>query len=81
VLYLLISGATIVDGSGAQGYPGSVGVEGDRIVWVGHAGAEGPDAGWSVNADGLGVVRVFIRLVQEAMRQGRAQIKPAVARL
>jgi N-acyl-D-amino-acid deacylase len=57
-LELLIVGGTIVDGTGAEGFAGDVGVIGDRIAWVGGAGEAGaPD---SIDATGLVVAPGFI---------------------
>ena len=57
-LELLIVGGTIVDGTGAEGVEGDVGVVRDRIAWVGAAGeAAAPD---SIDATGLVVAPGFI---------------------
>ena len=44
MLDLLISGADVVDGTGSSRYPGSVGIAGDRIAWLGHADVQEPAA-------------------------------------
>jgi N-acyl-D-aspartate/D-glutamate deacylase len=49
-LDLLVRDATIVDGSGAPGFPGSVGVSGDRIAWIG--GGDAPDAARTIEGSG-----------------------------
>ena len=50
VLDLLVRYATIVDGSGAPRFRGSVGVSGDRVAWMG--GGEAPDAARTIEAAG-----------------------------
>ncbi|MEK7865406.1 MAG: D-aminoacylase [Planctomycetota bacterium] len=54
---ILFRGATVVDGSGAPSYAGDVRVEGDRIVQVGQARAEGARI---VEARGLVLAPGFI---------------------
>ena len=56
---LLITGGTVVDGSGVPGHPGAVAVEGDRLRMV-----EGPapDAGRTIDATGMVVAPGFIDL-------------------
>jgi N-acyl-D-amino-acid deacylase len=60
VLGLLISGATVVDGTGSPGFTGSVGVEEDRIVWVGRDGAHTPEAARVLDASGSVVTPGFV---------------------
>ena len=50
MLDLLVRDATIVDGSGAPGFRGSVGVSGDQITWVGRGDA--PEASRTIEAHG-----------------------------
>ena len=51
---LLISNATIIDGTGQPGYRGDVAVSGDRIVALGHIGRPiAPDAREQIDATGL----------------------------
>ena len=55
---ILIRGATIVDGTGAPGYPGDVAVSGDRIAAIGNlAGAVARD---TISAQGHVVCPGFI---------------------
>ena len=64
---ILITGGTIVDGTGMPGYPGTVGVEGDRLRVAGAGTAEeralneGP-AGRTIDASGRIVAPGFIDL-------------------
>jgi N-acyl-D-amino-acid deacylase len=59
---IVISGGTIVDGTGAPGRPGTVIVEGDRMRLL-PDGAEGPaDAGTTIDATGRVVAPGFIDL-------------------
>jgi N-acyl-D-amino-acid deacylase len=60
VLDLVVSEALIVDGTGSAPFEGSVGVERDRIVWVGRRGAEVPVAARSIDADGAVLSPGFI---------------------
>jgi len=63
---LLITGGTIVDGTGAPGRPGSVAIEGDRLRLV-EAGAELPEpAGRRIDATGRVVAPGFIDLHSHA---------------
>jgi N-acyl-D-aspartate/D-glutamate deacylase len=55
VLDLVIAGAVVVDGSGAPGFPGWVGVAGDRVAVVGRRG-EAPPAARTIEAAGAAVV-------------------------
>jgi dihydroorotase/N-acyl-D-amino-acid deacylase len=57
---LLISNARILDGSGAPPSPGSVSVEGDRIVGILPEGATEPSAGERIDAAGRIVCPGFI---------------------
>jgi N-acyl-D-aspartate/D-glutamate deacylase len=57
---LLISGATIVDGSGGPPFSGSVAVSGDRIERVLRAGEDLPEAGRRVEAGGRVLTPGFI---------------------
>jgi N-acyl-D-amino-acid deacylase len=50
VLDLLVRNTTIVDGSGAAGFSGSVGVSGDRIAWMG--GGDAPEAARTIEGRG-----------------------------
>ena len=52
VLDLLIAGASVVDGTGAPAFDGSVGVAGDRIAWLGRDGAEEPESALRIEARG-----------------------------
>lgn len=57
-LTLLVTGGTVVDGTGAAGVTADVGIAGDRIVWVGAPGrADAPD---TLDAEGLVVSPGFI---------------------
>ncbi len=49
---LLIKGATLVDGTGAKGFTGDIGIQADTIVFVGAAGA---------STDGFTAAGVFFR--------------------
>lgn len=68
MLDLIIRGATIVDGTGAPGRPGDVGVQDGRIVSVNHrdtpggsdAGGDAVEAAEVLDADGLVVCPGFI---------------------
>jgi N-acyl-D-amino-acid deacylase len=62
---LLISGGTIVDGSGAPGRPGSVAIDGDRIRLL-PAGQEPPRVARRIDATGLTVAPGFIDLHSHA---------------
>ena len=54
MLDLVVADALIVDGTGSAPFRGSVGVEGDRIAWVGREGAEVPAAARTIGAGGAG---------------------------
>ncbi|MGH3318567.1 MAG: N-acyl-D-amino-acid deacylase family protein [Streptosporangiaceae bacterium] len=56
---LLITGGTVVDGTGSPGYPATVAVEGDRVRIV-RGNGELPPAGRVVDASGLVVAPGFI---------------------
>jgi N-acyl-D-aspartate/D-glutamate deacylase len=60
VLDLLIRDVTVVDGTGAHGFAGSVGVSGDRIVWIGGDGQEPPEAGTVIHGGGRTLVPGFV---------------------
>jgi N-acyl-D-amino-acid deacylase len=52
VLDLLIADAAVVDGTGAATFPGSVGIRGDRIAWIGRGNAAEPQAARRIDARG-----------------------------
>lgn len=57
-LTLLVSGGTVIDGTGAAGVTADVGIAGDRIVWMGAPGtAAAPD---TLDARGLVVAPGFL---------------------
>jgi N-acyl-D-aspartate/D-glutamate deacylase len=60
MLDLAIRGATIVDGTGAPGRQGDVGVSGGRIVAVGDLGADATGAASTLDAGGLVVTPGFV---------------------
>ena len=60
MLDLLISGADVVDGTGSSRYPGSVGIAGDRIAWLGHADVQEPAAARRIEAPGRVVTPGFV---------------------
>lgn len=60
MLDLLITNALIVDGTGAPRFAGSIGVDGDRIAWIGREGAPLPDAARTIDAMGKVVAPGFI---------------------
>lgn len=57
---LLIRHGTVVDGSGGKPYIADVGIEGDRIAFIGDADREGHDAKRTLDAKGLVVSPGFI---------------------
>ncbi len=59
---LLITGGTIVDGTGAPGHPGTVGVRGDRLSMLRDADAVEAQAAATIDATGLLVAPGFIDL-------------------
>ncbi|HSA51470.1 MAG TPA: D-aminoacylase [Yinghuangia sp.] len=56
----LITGATVVDGTGAPAYKGDVGIRGGRIVAVGPAGSVREEAATTEDAEGLVLAPGFI---------------------
>jgi len=52
VLDLLIADVLVVDGTGDAAFPGAVGVRGDRIAWLGRAGAVPPPAQRTIEGAG-----------------------------
>ena len=60
MLDLVITGAFIVDGTGAPGSIGSVGVDDDRVAWIGHGTAAPPEAARIVEAAGRVLAPGFI---------------------
>jgi N-acyl-D-aspartate/D-glutamate deacylase len=61
VLDLLIEGALVVDGAGAPGRPGRVGVRGDRFAWISYDPAEpSPETGRTLMASGRVLAPGFI---------------------
>jgi len=78
---LLITGGTVIDGSGAPARRADVGVRGDRIVFVGDAGGARVKAARTLDASGLIVAPGFIDphthsgsdlLAEEPERRGAA---------
>ena len=58
---ILISSATIVDGTGSPSYEGDILIEGERIIRIAEANTISPAPGTTViNADGLTVSPGFI---------------------
>ena len=60
MLDLLVVDATIVDGTGAAPFRGSLGVLGDRIVTVARAGAAAPEAARRIEARGRALAPGFV---------------------
>ena len=60
MLDLVITDAVVVDGTGAPGFRGWVGVRGDRIAVVGHDGMPVPEAARTIDAAGQVVAPGFI---------------------
>jgi N-acyl-D-aspartate/D-glutamate deacylase len=60
VLDLVVADALIVDGTGAAPFVGSVGVDGDRIAWIGRSGARQPEAGRVIEAAGATLTPGFV---------------------
>jgi N-acyl-D-amino-acid deacylase len=60
MLDLAISGAFVIDGSGVPGFLGSVGIQGDRVAWIGHGTEPPPEAGRTVEAAGRVLAPGFI---------------------
>jgi N-acyl-D-aspartate/D-glutamate deacylase len=60
VLDVLVDGGTIVDGSGAGGFAGWVGVIGDRIASIGRSTSPAPQASRTIDAAGLIVAPGFV---------------------
>lgn len=63
---LLITGALVVDGSGAPAFPGAVAVDGDRIAAVLRAGEPEPDAARRIEARGLVLAPGFVDVHQHS---------------
>jgi hypothetical protein len=59
VLDLVVANALIVDGRGTAPFRGSLGVRGDRIVWI-RGGTAPPDAARTIDGDGLVLAPGFI---------------------
>jgi len=59
VLDLIVANALIVDGRGTAPFRGSLGVRGDRIVWI-RGGSASPDAARTIEGDGLVLAPGFI---------------------
>ncbi len=60
MLDLVITDALVVDGTGAPGFPGSVGIQGDTLMWVGHAGTAAPEARERLHATGRVLAPGFV---------------------
>jgi N-acyl-D-amino-acid deacylase len=60
VLDLVIADAAVVDGTGAAIYPGSVGIRGDRIEWIGREAADVPEAAHRIDARGHALAPGFV---------------------
>lgn len=56
---LVIRGATVIDGTGAEGRRADIGIDGGRITAVGDA--DGP-AGRTIDADGLVACPGFVEI-------------------
>ncbi len=59
MLDLVVANALIVDGRGTAPFRGSLGVRGDRIVWI-RGGTGQPDAARTIDGDGLALAPGFI---------------------
>lgn len=59
MLDLLITNGTVVDGTGAPGYPGAVGIEGDRVRIL-HGDVSPIESGRTIDATGMAVSPGFI---------------------
>ena len=60
MLDLAIAGAVVVDGTGAPGFLGSVGIQDDRVTWIGHGAGAPPEARRTVEAAGRVLAPGFI---------------------
>jgi N-acyl-D-aspartate/D-glutamate deacylase len=60
MLDLTITGAFVVDGNGASGFLGSVGVLGDRVAWIGHGTASTPESLRTIEAGGRVLAPGFV---------------------
>ncbi len=60
MLDLVIDDALVVDGSGDRPFEGTVGLDGDRIAWVGRRGAVVPEAAATIDAKGAAIAPGFI---------------------
>lgn len=60
MLDTLVTGGTVVDGTGAPSFVGEVGLRGGTVVHVGPAGSAGETAERTVDADGLVIAPGFI---------------------
>jgi N-acyl-D-amino-acid deacylase len=60
VLDLLIADASVLDGTGAPAFRGSIGVAGGRIAWVGRDGATEPPSARRIGAGGRALSPGFI---------------------
>ena len=70
MLNYLIKNTFIIDGTGQQGYLGSVGIEGDKLAFVSHD--PNPDVEAETILDGTGLVTCpgFIDIHSHARRGG-----------
>ena len=59
-LDLLFDDVSVVDGTGAPAYAGSVGVRGERIAWIGRTGRPLPSAAQTINGAGRVLAPGFI---------------------
>jgi N-acyl-D-amino-acid deacylase len=60
VLDLIVAAALVIDGTGSAPFRGSVGVEGDRIAWIGRDAQDGPDASRRIDAGGATLTPGFV---------------------
>ncbi|HSD48619.1 MAG TPA: D-aminoacylase, partial [Actinomycetota bacterium] len=60
MLDLAIAGAFVVDGTGAPGFLGSVGIEDDRVSWIGRGADAPPETRRTVEAAGRVLAPGFI---------------------
>ncbi|MBA3690476.1 MAG: D-aminoacylase [Actinobacteria bacterium] len=60
MLDLVIARAAVVDGSGAGIFPGSIGIRGDRIAWIGRGHPQEPESARRIDAGGHALAPGFV---------------------